>query len=317
MRWLWMLVLVVSFASAQTAPTALELEVLARTNQERVARGLSPLEWDNLAAQVARAHALDMLRRGYFAHVNPEGESPADRLHKAGGVEVEVGENLAFYENYPDSRIPAEAVRGWMNSPHHRDNLLKPSYTHLGVGLVRQGNRVMVVQNFLARPFALSFTCQASRVEENTLSLRGEAPASVGVFIEGNLYAELGHRFDTTLELPPGASPRFGWRNGSRWLEVSPGQSGFGFEVRQEKALVPGCQLQLVLPAGRYALAVGKEPRFWRTVDGPATLELPLPASLGLLWVGRRQGDWIDYAFRIPLDLETSATTPHTYATAP
>ncbi|PZA08805.1 CAP domain-containing protein [Meiothermus sp. PNK-Is4] len=306
-----------SLALAQSAPSALELEVLARTNQERVAQGLRPLEWDNSAAQVARAHGLDMLRRGYFAHLNPEGESAADRLRKAGLAEVEVGENLALYENYPDAKIPAEAVRGWMNSPHHRDNLLKPSYTHLGVGLVRQGNRVVVVQNFLARPFSLRFTRQASWVEENSLSLRGEALASVGVFIEGNLYAELGRRFDTTLELPPGTNPRFGWRSGSRWLEVAPGQPGFDFEVRQEKAQVFGYRLQLVLPAGQYALAVGKEPRFWRSVDGPATLELPLPAGLGSLWVGRRQGDWIDYAFRIPLDLEPSAATPRAYVTAP
>lgn len=302
MRWPLALALALSFASAQTAPSALELEVLTRTNQERVARGLGPLEWDNLAAQVARAHGLDMLRRGYFAHVNPEGDSAADRLHKAGAVEVEVGENLAFYENYPDPRIPAEAVRGWMNSPRHRDNLLKPDYTHLGVGLVRLGNRVMVVQNFLARPFALSFTRQASRVESDRFWLRGEAPAKVGLFVEGNLYAELGSRFDTVLELPPGVSPRFGLRNGSRWLEIPPGQGGIRLEVRQEKALVSGCKLQLVLPAGRYALALGEDPRFWRAVEGPATLELPLPASLRLLWVGRMEGDWIDYAFRIPLE---------------
>lgn len=301
MRWLLVLVLALSFASAQTAPSALELEVLTRTNQERLARGLRPLEWDNLAAQVARTHGLDMLRRNYFAHVNPEGDSAVDRLRKAGVVEVEVGENLAFYENYPDPKIPAEAVKGWMNSPHHRDNMLKPGYTHLGVGLVRQGNRVMVVQNFLARPFALNLTRQAASVERTQLLLRGEAPTKVGVFVEGGLFAELGFRFDTVLELPPGANPRYGLQNGARWLEVPPGQQGFRLEARQEKTLVAGYKLQLILPAGRYALGLGDQAHFWRSVDGPVSLDLPLPASLRVLWVGRMQGNQIDYNFRIPL----------------
>ena len=40
------------------------------------------------------------------------------------------GENIA--RNF---KTPQETVTAWMASPKHRDNILKASYTHIGVGI--------------------------------------------------------------------------------------------------------------------------------------------------------------------------------------
>ncbi len=149
----WALLLLAWLWAVAFAQSALELEVLQRTNQVRQERGLRPLQWDALAYKAALGHARDMLERNFFAHQNPEGLGAAERMRAAGVLEVMVGENLARFEGYPDPEIPQRALVGWMNSPGHRANLLKPEFTHLGVALVRQGQRVMVVQNFIGRPF--------------------------------------------------------------------------------------------------------------------------------------------------------------------
>jgi uncharacterized protein YkwD len=120
----------------QPAPTlpevsADELRVLQLANRERQQRGLQPLALDRRASEVARAHARDMCRRGYFDHRSPEGQAPWDRL-RAGGVPFDsAGENIAAgYRS-------AESVhQGWMDSPGHRHNILGSGYSRIGVGKV-------------------------------------------------------------------------------------------------------------------------------------------------------------------------------------
>jgi len=148
-----LITVVLLFSAFAMAQSQLELEVLRRTNVARAEHGLPPLEWDDNAAAAARAHAQDMLERGYFAHETPEGLTVADRMWRAGVLEVTVGENIAYYEGYPSQEAVAKAVDDWMDSPHHRENILRPGFTHLGVGVVQRGDRIMLVQDFLARPF--------------------------------------------------------------------------------------------------------------------------------------------------------------------
>ena len=50
------------------------------------------------------------------------------------------GENLARGFNSPN-----QAFKAWMNSPSHKANIVKPTYTHFGAG---QGSCVVIVQLF-------------------------------------------------------------------------------------------------------------------------------------------------------------------------
>ncbi|MGA4838463.1 CAP domain-containing protein [Streptomyces sp. G45] len=109
-------------------------EVLALTNGHRAAAGLGPLAPDPRLAAAAQGHSADMVARGFYAHTAPDGSEPWDRAAAAGSTHRRIGENIACGQ-----RSPTEVVTGWMNSPGHRANILKPSFTHLGVGFVGGG----------------------------------------------------------------------------------------------------------------------------------------------------------------------------------
>ena len=121
----------------------LEAQMLELVNRERAAAGLKPLAPDPELTEVARAHSADMFERGYFAHVSPEGESPFDRMTKAGVKFRTAGENLALA---PTLQL---AHTGLMNSPGHRENILRPEFGRLGIGIMDGGFRgIMVSQEF-------------------------------------------------------------------------------------------------------------------------------------------------------------------------
>lgn len=127
--------------------TAIEAAAFDAVNAERTSRGLGALTVRDDLVEVARAHSEDMIARGYFAHVNPDGEDPFDRMHDAGITYNIAGENLAW-NNYAN---PVEvAVDGWMESAGHRDNILRASFTHAGMGVaVDQDGRHFFTQVFI------------------------------------------------------------------------------------------------------------------------------------------------------------------------
>ena len=111
----------------------LELKVHAGINAERATNGRSLLNWEEQLAAVARAHSDDMTSRGYFSHDTPEGLGPSDRIDRSGyscwkRSHYGVAENIAIETSLGTLELAAaEAVRGWMNSPGHRINLLGPA----------------------------------------------------------------------------------------------------------------------------------------------------------------------------------------------
>ncbi|HYP41193.1 MAG TPA: CvpA family protein [Chloroflexia bacterium] len=116
-----------------TADPDNETAMLALVNQERTSRGLNALEMDPELRLVARAHADDMFKRGYFAHDTPEGVDPFDRMRDANIVFGLAGENLALA---PTLDI---AHNGLMNSPGHRANILKDGFNKVGIGVLDGG----------------------------------------------------------------------------------------------------------------------------------------------------------------------------------
>ena len=100
-------------------------------NEHRLEVGCDALEWHAGVADVAQAHSADMVERDFFAHTNPDGESPFDRLTAAGIDFGAAAENIAY--GYPG----AEAVlQGWLDSSGHRQNIENCGLRQHGVGLV-------------------------------------------------------------------------------------------------------------------------------------------------------------------------------------
>jgi len=105
--------------------------ILALGDAARADAGVGGLTPDPKLDVVATAHARDMAERGYFAHVSPEGRDLARRLAGAGIVYANAGENIG-------GNAGAEgAVRAWLASPGHRQNLLSPAFERIGVGVFR------------------------------------------------------------------------------------------------------------------------------------------------------------------------------------
>jgi len=73
----------------------------------------------------------DMFKKNYFAHVSPDGIGPSELAEQEGYRFILVGENLARGNFGSDKKL----VQAWMDSPGHRDNILKPSYLELGVSV--------------------------------------------------------------------------------------------------------------------------------------------------------------------------------------
>ncbi|GHB40302.1 hypothetical protein GCM10010377_34040 [Streptomyces viridiviolaceus] len=109
-------------------------DVVGLTNRERTRAGLRPLAADPRLTAAAQAHSADMVARDFYSHTDPDGGRPWDRAAAAGSAQRTIGENIACGQ-----RSPADVVEGWMNSPGHRANILKPEFTHIGVGLAGGG----------------------------------------------------------------------------------------------------------------------------------------------------------------------------------
>ncbi|MBA3240108.1 MAG: CvpA family protein [Acidobacteria bacterium] len=121
----------------------LESRMLELVNEERRAAGLKPLAPDPELTEVARRHSTDMYARGYFSHYTPEGRSPFDRIREARVSFRTAGENLALAPTLPIAHT------GLMNSPGHRENILRPEFGRVGIGIMDGGYRgLMVTQNF-------------------------------------------------------------------------------------------------------------------------------------------------------------------------
>lgn len=111
---------------AQSEIEALEHEVLALVNSERLSRESVLLVWDEDLHEIAREHSEEMARRGELFHSSMY-EPYAENCW--GG-----GPGSLYYNTASD------IVSSWMGSPPHRTWLLCPHLKHIGVGIAISNN---------------------------------------------------------------------------------------------------------------------------------------------------------------------------------
>jgi uncharacterized protein YkwD len=163
-------------ATDDTVDTAIvEAAIHERVNEIRRDRNRSTLAYDGDLAEIAAYYSRRMADEDFFAHTAPDGQTLLDRYDRF-GYECRVdtggqryvtgGENLAYtYAYVPvrteggvvsydgnETRIAHGIVEGWMNSPGHRENLLRPYWNREGIGVVLDAEdgrtRVVATQNF-------------------------------------------------------------------------------------------------------------------------------------------------------------------------
>jgi len=106
-------------------------------NAERARRGLRAVTSSSLLTRAAALHSADMVRRSYFAHVSPNGQTLQSRVTRAGyrgfGRRALVAEALGFGTDM--FATPQELVIDLMRSGAHRAIVLDKRYRDVGVGL--------------------------------------------------------------------------------------------------------------------------------------------------------------------------------------
>ncbi len=136
---------VVSLTGAVVHSDLIRLTNEARTEEARV-----PLQENDMLNLAAARKAQDMAARGYFSHVGPEGELPWEWVSEVGYEYRYAGENLAV--RFEESE---DVVEAWMASPTHRQNILKPVYTDIGIGKAEgeyEGMSAVYVVQYFATP---------------------------------------------------------------------------------------------------------------------------------------------------------------------
>jgi uncharacterized protein YkwD len=116
---------------------ALESGVLVEINNVRHEHGLAALRLSEKLSAAAKQHSVEMATRGYFSHNSANGGTFDKRIIRyyssTGRHFWSVGENLLWSSPDVDA---AGALRMWMNSPPHRENLLTARWREIGLSAV-------------------------------------------------------------------------------------------------------------------------------------------------------------------------------------
>ena len=138
---------------------AIELDIIDRVNAFRSEHNLPPLLHHPELSEVARAHSRDMGERGYYAHVDPDGVTPNQRIVRKfvpRFVMAGTAENIAYRREFGNhggsqlsSSLAREFMEGWINSPGHRANMLHDQMTLIGVGVYATDDTVFATQKFM------------------------------------------------------------------------------------------------------------------------------------------------------------------------
>ena len=164
--------------SPQISDELLEKTIFSLTNEFRKTLKVGELREINEISEIARAHSVDMRVRGFFSHDNPDGESPTDRARKAafsglsqspdGKPRHGFSENIGRVGRYTsieqstrndkvigrrirwqsEVMLARQIIKGFIDSPAHKKNLLDPTKAYIGVGVHVYREHVFVTQNF-------------------------------------------------------------------------------------------------------------------------------------------------------------------------
>ncbi len=181
--------------------------IVQEVNPVRESYGFLRLETNEKLTKAAQMKAQDMIKRDYFDHLGPEGETPWSWLEKADYEYAAAGENLAM-----DCNDPVILLDAWMNSPTHARNILNGYFTDIGIGIAEGnigGRKTTVVVMFLGRERTVSLgmasniseeyqkiiTSETESVKPQTLfiakeEVKPEEPLVVRVVEEEDLYKE-------------------------------------------------------------------------------------------------------------------------------
>ena len=117
----------------KTTESEYAAEVVRLVNVERANAGLPALEADPLLTEAAALRTVEII--DLFSHTRPNGSSCFTVLDELQATYRLAGENIAIGQ-----QTPQQVVSAWMDSPGHRDNILHPGYSRIGVACLENNN---------------------------------------------------------------------------------------------------------------------------------------------------------------------------------
>ncbi|MBQ7972868.1 MAG: SH3 domain-containing protein [Lachnospiraceae bacterium] len=108
--------------------TGMQSEVLELMNAYRRENGLEPLVLSEETDYAAEIRAMEIAE--VFSHTRPDGTTCFTVLSEADITYRTAAENIASGYVTPES-----VMNGWMNSEGHKQNILNPAFTHVGIGI--------------------------------------------------------------------------------------------------------------------------------------------------------------------------------------
>lgn len=143
---------------------AVEQAVIEMTNSFRAQNRLGQVTANPALTKAARAYAAYLAKTKAFSHT-ADNRDVGTRANASGYEWCSIGENLAMNldsRGFETRALARQTVEGWINSPGHKENLLGPHYTEIGVGVVKapdENPKYITVQVF-GRPQSEKFTFQ-------------------------------------------------------------------------------------------------------------------------------------------------------------
>jgi uncharacterized protein YkwD len=128
-----------------------EMEIFDSVNKVRARKALRELRWNYELSKLARDYSGKMARGGFFDHFDPEGATVVERAKDAHIKKwSKIGENLFLCE--PTNDLSYFAIKGWMESPTHKENILDRAWTDSGIGIAQSRNGdIYVTQVFIEK----------------------------------------------------------------------------------------------------------------------------------------------------------------------
>jgi hypothetical protein len=117
-------------------PAADEAQFVAMVNQTRASVGAPPLSVNGQLTALARQHSQVMADAGTIFHANPISAGVTAPWTK-------LGENVGTGPSVPP------IMTAFINSPKHYQNIVDPSFTSIGVGVVWVGPQMFTTHRFM------------------------------------------------------------------------------------------------------------------------------------------------------------------------
>lgn len=147
----------------ETTPDLSDTErlIVEKTNAFRQDEQLEPVQPNPKLNETAQYFADFMARTGKYGHT-ADGQRPSQRASNHGYAYCIVSENIAYQfrsTGFTSDELAERFFSGWKHSPEHRENMVDPGVTEIGLAVARQeGSPTYFAVQMFGRPKSKSIS---------------------------------------------------------------------------------------------------------------------------------------------------------------